>query len=254
MMISRLAQSPIPVVRPVVSARPMACINEVRFASETSQSWVTWKRARAGALATAIFTAGFIGRGYWDVWTTPSPHKVVSVHDGDTFKTYNGESIRLFGMDSPELNQPFGPEAQAYLEKLVQGRTVSLKRKGQSFNRSVYVVMVGSLDVNREMVRVGLAYEEPHYGKGEYKEAEAEARKAKRGVWQKKDGGERPWDYRDRMKHEKKGAALNLDAKAPFALAIFPENHPEKLRLIPFADMPNQVAADLRRRTGAALV
>jgi endonuclease YncB( thermonuclease family) len=46
---------------------------------------------------------------------------VAGVHDGDTLTVRNGEQsirIRLSGIDSPEMNQPFGDDAQNFTAEL----------------------------------------------------------------------------------------------------------------------------------------
>ncbi len=129
--------------------------------------------------------------------------QVCSVHDGDTFRTCNGESIRVWGVDAPELKQPMGKDSRDYLSRLVSGREVDLNCVGKSYQRrvcrvSVWVRPGASLSVQREMVGHGLAYDSPKYSKGEFAEAEAFARSLNRGVWTLPGGGVRPWDWRKR--------------------------------------------------------
>lgn len=109
--------------------------------------------------------------------------------------------VRLYGIDAPELAQPYGQESRKQLEKLVRrggirmdvkttdryGRTVGLlyrRRRGQS--------------INAEMVRSGMAWWYRRYGGRDlgFPEAEAEAKRRRRGVWRHGDRIRRPWDYR----------------------------------------------------------
>ena len=110
--------------------------------------------------------------------------------------------VRLYGIDAPELAQPYGRESRKQLETLVRrggirmdamatdryGRTVGLlsrrRRRGQS--------------VNVEMVRSGMAWWYRRYGGRDlgFPEAEAEAKRRRRGVWRHGDRIRRPWDYR----------------------------------------------------------
>lgn len=127
--------------------------------------------------------------------------EVISVHDGDTFTITNGERIRLSGIDAPELKQPYGIESRDFLAKLVQGREVVLECSGYSYDRrvcnaSVIVNEGTTLDIQKEIVGWGLAYDSFKYSHGLYANAESFARNLKRGVWQQSDGGIRPWDYR----------------------------------------------------------
>ena len=109
--------------------------------------------------------------------------------------------VRLYGIDAPELAQPYGRESRRHLESLVRrggirmdvmstdryGRTVGLlyrRRRAQS--------------VNVEMVRSGMAWWYRRYGGRDlgFPEAEAEAKRRRRGVWKHGDRIQRPWDYR----------------------------------------------------------
>ncbi|MBU7046251.1 MAG: hypothetical protein HXS54_07400 [Theionarchaea archaeon] len=42
-----------------------------------------------------------------------------SVIDGDTFKLESGETVRLIGIDAPELSQPGDEESREYLTQLI---------------------------------------------------------------------------------------------------------------------------------------
>ncbi len=137
--------------------------------------------------------------------------RIRRVVDGDSLEVkYSGLfsflrrpfPVRLYGIDAPELAQPYGQESRQQLEALVQrggirmeamatdryGRTVGLlyrrRRRGQS--------------VNVEMVRSGMAWWYRRYGGRDlgFPEAEAEAKRRRRGVWRHGDRIRRPWDYR----------------------------------------------------------
>ena len=53
-----------------------------------------------------------------DVSTLP-PIFIVEVTDGDTVVTSEGDRIRLWGIDAPEMNQPYGKEATIALTGLI---------------------------------------------------------------------------------------------------------------------------------------
>ncbi len=126
--------------------------------------------------------------------------QVCSVHDGDTLRLCNGQRIRLWGIDAPELIQPMGINARDYLQTLTMRKEVRLDCRGKSYKRSVCMVAVdtatGSYDVAREMVSQGWAYDSVKYSHGTYGRQEAMAKGLKRGVWTLPDGGVRPWDWR----------------------------------------------------------
>lgn len=112
--------------------------------------------------------------------------RVVFVTDGDTFITYNtSQLVRLWGVDAPELDQPWGHAAKSALIALTHNRHVVIEQKGLSYNRVVGKVRRGKIDVGLELIKMGLAWWTPHFApdQQEYAEAEAEARKAKRGLW-----------------------------------------------------------------------
>lgn len=122
--------------------------------------------------------------------------KVVDVHDGDTFTLSNGQKVRMFGIDAPELKQPFGVIARNYLTTVVKGKRVDLYCFDKSYKRAVCLVDLHGQSVQRLMVGHGLAYDNPHYSKSFYGASERWAKSRKRGVWVQPDGGVRPWDYR----------------------------------------------------------
>lgn len=125
------------------------------------------------------------------------------VIDGDTFIMADDSRIRLSGIDAPELSQPYGPESRAYMEKLVSSRNVTLQCNGEmSYNRRICNAFVNGLDLQRDLVGWGLAFDYFQYSHGKYRSAEDFAYRMKRGIW---SGGMRPWDYRrqQRMKSRK---------------------------------------------------
>lgn len=127
--------------------------------------------------------------------------QVCSVHDGDTFKTCSGSSIRVWGIDAPELKQPMGYQSRDFARNLLMGREVDLECSGKSYQRRVCSVFIWvsrdrKLSLASELVGWGLAYDSPRYSKGKYSDAEAFAQSLKRGVWVVPDGGVRPWDWR----------------------------------------------------------
>jgi endonuclease YncB( thermonuclease family) len=124
------------------------------------------------------------------------------VVDGDTLEL-RGERIRLFGVDAPELGQPWwddggreqdaGQSARDALAMLVQGKrlAVTVLREDQ-YRRSVAIVKVDGRDVARLLVSQGWAFAAP--GSSRYRRTENAARRRRRGFWQ----GDvmMPWDFR----------------------------------------------------------
>ncbi len=90
--------------------------------------------------------------------------KVYRVFDGDTISLKGGERVRLLGIDTPEIGEPFSAEAKRFTRDLVQYQTVRLEfdvRERDTYSRLLAFVYVETDDgwvlVNTELVRVGLA-------------------------------------------------------------------------------------------------
>lgn len=128
---------------------------------------------------------------------------VVEVHDGDTFTLNTGERVRLDGIDAPELKQPYGQESKEQLERLILNRIIDIRCDGKSYNRKLCRISCDDVDIQREMVKRGLAFDYTYYSQGFYKSAEDFAQRLQRGVWVLPNGGERPWYYRRKKKGKK---------------------------------------------------
>jgi endonuclease YncB( thermonuclease family) len=150
---------------------------------------------------------------------TPSDgfYRVVRVKDGDTVvvEPANGGkriTCRLYGIDAPETpkqhqsGQPYGGEAKEALQELVMGRQLEVIFTGDTtYGRQVCRLEVEGVDVNREMVRRGMAWAYLQYLKrphaSSYMTAEEEARKVKRGLW-REGNPTPPWEFRHRQRRE----------------------------------------------------
>ncbi|MGM0628847.1 MAG: thermonuclease family protein [Patescibacteria group bacterium] len=127
--------------------------------------------------------------------------EVVSVIDGDTFLAeINGktESVRLIGIDAPELEGPhsteecYGQEAAVFLEDLISDRGVVLRRGEEVSDRDRYGRLLRFVhtdegeEVNALMIERGYAFvygAEDFTKMGDFKEMEDEARISRRGLW-----------------------------------------------------------------------
>ncbi len=90
--------------------------------------------------------------------------KVYRVFDGDTISIKGGERVRLLGIDTPEIGEPFAVEAKHFTRDLVQYQMVRLEfdvRERDTYSRLLAFVYVETDDgwvmVNAELVRAGLA-------------------------------------------------------------------------------------------------
>ena len=114
-----------------------------------------WKKLLVAALA-----AGTIGGGALAAGNLPyfKGEKVVYVVDGDTFITENHQSIRLAGLDAPELGNCMAQDAKKALSSLILGKRVQLRNlQADPFRRILALVYVKSTLVNEVMIRAGLA-------------------------------------------------------------------------------------------------
>jgi micrococcal nuclease len=141
---------------------------------------------------------------------------VQRVADGDTVTVITANQtklrIRMFGIDAPETpkgttfpGQPYGPEAEAYLKRLVEGKRVTVGIYAvDRYQRLLSTIFVNGKDINLTMIEVGLAevYRGPESGnpyKPQYQAVEVAARAAKKGMWGLGDKYESPRAYRKRV-------------------------------------------------------
>ncbi|MBU7046333.1 MAG: thermonuclease family protein [Theionarchaea archaeon] len=83
-----------------------------------------------------------------------------AVVDGDTFKLETGETVRLIGIDAPELSQPGGEESREYLTHLILNKGISLEKGHEDrdkYNRLLRFVYIDSICINEEMIKQGYA-------------------------------------------------------------------------------------------------
>lgn len=128
--------------------------------------------------------------------------KVVGVSDGDTITVLKGTDevkVRLDGIDAPEKAQPWGARAKQAASEGCFGKTVTVIEKDTDrYGRTIGVIEVDGRNLNLALVRSGYAWWYRKYAgdNEELAEAETEARKAKRGLWQDATPVP-PWDWRD---------------------------------------------------------
>jgi endonuclease YncB( thermonuclease family) len=128
-----------------------------------------------------------------------------SVIDGDTLDIH-GTRIRIFGIDAPESDQlcrnedsePYrcGQKAANDLDAFIARRPVTcVDIDERSFNRTVAVCTIAGVDIADWLVRQGLALDWPKYSKGDYADAQSEAKRGQLGMWA--GSFVAPWRYRE---------------------------------------------------------
>ena len=95
--------------------------------------------------------------------------------DGDTI-VINKTQIRLFGIDAPEIDHPYGKKAKWALVSLCKGHTVRTEVTDvDSYGRTVgKCYLPDGRDLSAEMVKQGLAIDWPKYSGGIYDGLETE--------------------------------------------------------------------------------
>jgi len=130
--------------------------------------------------------------------------KVIDVNDGDEITIFNLNRpvrIRLIGIDAPEKDQVFGPNARQHLADLVLEKVVVVEYSGIGEHGSLIGrVLLNDTDISAQMVRDGAAWFEPNHShlsdtqREIYFESEQAARREKRGLWQS-ENPVAPWEF-----------------------------------------------------------
>jgi len=150
--------------------------------------------------------------------------RVVYVVDGDTAIVLNAaserHSVRVSGIDAPEIAQAFGDESRQNLSRLVLNKPVSINyEKIDEFERIIGKIMVAppdacpdaseacpkTLDVGLAQITVGLAWWYLYYAaeqsaedRHSYESTVYDARVRRVGLWSHTDPVP-PWRWRRRL-------------------------------------------------------
>lgn len=148
------------------------------------------------------------------------PAQVVSVSDGDTITVLRqGQQvkIRLYGIDTPEKGQAFGQKATDITSALIAGRYVDIEKKDTDrYGRMVGLVKVDGQNLNELIIQNGYAWVYTQYCKelfcSQWKQAEAEARQRKRGLWADPHAIP-PWEWRHREQDSQRSSIASNDPR-----------------------------------------
>ncbi len=104
-----------------------------------------------------------IGDGNPDVYIPdyPAGEVVEYVNDGDTFKTVEGDYVRLLGINTEETGMPHSSSAKHRLEELLNSGEIRLESDIEDtdrYDRLLRYVWAGDVFVNLELVREGYAH------------------------------------------------------------------------------------------------
>ncbi|MCX7698976.1 MAG: thermonuclease family protein [Candidatus Goldbacteria bacterium] len=125
---------------------------------------------------------------------------VINVIDGDTIVIdKKNQTVRLLGIDAPEMNHPdypvqkFAIEAKKYLRKRIEFKRVkivyNIKEPYDAYNRLLAYVYLNNKLINAELIKGGYAYVYENKKCSKTKEfliLESIAKKFKKGVWKDK--------------------------------------------------------------------
>lgn len=148
--------------------------------------------------------------------------RVVRITDGDTLVVLDANNaqhkIRLQAIDAPERGQAYGTKSKEHLSDLVAGRFITVEYdKRDRYDRIVGKVLLSDEDMNLKQIEAGLAWHYKKYQKEQtpvdrvkYSDAELEARKGKRGLWQDPKPTP-PWEYRQAKRNYMKDMQPFLD-------------------------------------------
>ncbi len=123
--------------------------------------------------------------------------RVIRIIDGDTIEVQRDnkkEIVRLIGIDAPEMNkyQCFSEESKVKAEEILVNKNVQLETdlsQGEmdKYQRLLGYVFLNNSNFNQLMIKEGFAkeytYKTPYKYQKEFKEAQIEAQKLKKGLW-----------------------------------------------------------------------
>ena len=126
--------------------------------------------------------------------------KAVSIHDGDTITILQNKQqikVRLFGIDAPELKQPYGKKSKQFLANLIADKVVEVEENGKDrYKRTIGTIYLNGADINAQMVANGYAWAYRKFSK-KYTAQESQAKSQKLGLWRDKEPIP-PWEWRRR--------------------------------------------------------
>jgi micrococcal nuclease len=128
--------------------------------------------------------------------------RVIKVTDGDTLTLRTSDrreySIRLYGIDAPEHDQPYGKTSSMALARMVINREVKVRVEDiDRYSRLVGTIEFEGDNINLAMVRDGNAWWYKQYSRSnrELEAAEASAKENRIGLWAN-DKPVAPWSWR----------------------------------------------------------
>jgi micrococcal nuclease len=130
----------------------------------------------------------------------------VSIIDGDTIAVRFREKIikiRLYGIDTPEIEQEHGSNAKVFLSNFVYNKKIEVIPKTvDKYGRTVGLIFSEEINVCQKMVESGHAWVYREYCTESFcdhwLELEQNAQKSKIGLWEKNNNPTPPWIFREK--------------------------------------------------------
>ncbi|MCB2187910.1 MAG: thermonuclease family protein [Deltaproteobacteria bacterium] len=170
------------------------------------QSGPQTRRPSPGRLAVALTLALWLlaPAPAWAKQAPPPPFQgvLVRVADGDSFWVQTGQrrvEVRLFGLDCPERDQPWGERAREFTEGFL-GREIGVKPVDVDTHGRVvaWVSLPDGRSLNRELLQRGLAWWFVRYAAAEKPLARDwwQALQTRTGLWGDPAPQLPPWEWR----------------------------------------------------------
>lgn len=152
---------------------------------------------------TMYFDTCIIEEGAASTTSATSSLEVVEVSDGDTItvsRDCKPVTVRMIGVDTPETVDPrkpvqcFGKEASEFTKMMLAGKHVRIESDERNpgpdkYGRDLgYIILEDGTNFNKVLIEQGYAHEYtynkiPYKYQAEFKAAEKEAQREKRGLW-----------------------------------------------------------------------
>ncbi len=134
---------------------------------------------------------------------------VIKIKDGDSLILRSRDSkefeARLYGIDAPELAQPYGKKAKRALSELAWKQNFQMQLiETDKYDRAVVTLTNSSFNLNQEMLAKGHAWVYCQYQSDpDWIKLENKAKRSKKGLW-KFPKPLSPWEWRQRNRKQLK--------------------------------------------------
>ena len=125
---------------------------------------------------------------------------VENVTDGDTIKVKSEDKvyvIRLYGIDAPEKNQPYGNKITTFLKDKLESKQVTINFSSKDrYGRIIGKVYYDGIYINELLIKIGGAWHYKQYSNDfDLYNAEQSAKKNRLGIWNQ-ELVIPPWEWR----------------------------------------------------------